>query len=483
MTKNGLPWNTCVMLSVCLHDCQRLLSTAFNHSLFQSLGNHDFDTGVPGLTPFIRNLTCPVLACNLILTDEPELQAETNLMKSVVFDIDGIQVGVIGYLTPETRFEAIANNVDYIEEITAIRQEAAVLKNKGVQILIALGHSGFLKDLEIAKEVEDIDLVIGGHTHTFLWNGARPDTEDPVGPYPTIVEQESGRLVPVVQASAYTKYLGKLHITFNSDGEIISYNGNPILLDVTIPQDSQVLKILNFYHDKVLKVTEQVIGNTLVFINGNTCRIKECNMGNLITDAMIYKYASTYRGHGWTDAPIAVILSGGIRSSFRERGLPSNITIGDLLLVMPFDGVLVKVAISGDAILRMLEHSVHAYNPLYPSGQLLQMSGMRVKYDLTQPPKKRVVNVSLRCGKCLYPEYFTLNKTEEYNILMPAFLANGGDGFFTLDDLPVTDINMDQIQSTEAYIKSHSPLYPGVEGRILFHNTTHNAYVVESNFK
>ena len=449
--------------------------------MFQSLGNHDFDEGIPGLTPFIRNLTCPVLAANLILTEEPELQAETNLLKSVVFDINGVQVGVIGYLTPETRVVAIGNNVNYIEEVTAIRQEASVLKNKGVQILIALGHSGFLKDLEIAKEVEDIDLVIGGHTNTFLWNGGKPDTEDLDGPYPTTVAQKSGRLVPVVQAYAYTKYLGKLHITFDSDGEIISCNGNPILLDATIPQDSAVLKLVNYYHDRVLKTTEQVIGNTSVFVDGQTCRVNECNMGNFITDAMIYKYTSTYRGHGWTDAPIAILHSGGIRSSFSERSLPTNITKGDLLRVMPFDGVVVKVTINGNDILRMLEYAVHTYNPLYPTGQLLQMSGMRVQYDLSKPSQRRVMQVSLRCGKCLYPEYFALNKTEEYNILMPTFLASGGDGFFMLDDLPVTDVNIDEIQSTEAYIKSHSPLYPGLEGRIVFHNTTHNLELVESN--
>lgn len=124
-------------------------------------------------------------------------------MKSVVFNISGTKVGVIGYLTPDTKILAVKNNVEYIEEIIAIHEKVKKLKNKGIQILIALGHSGFIKDLEIAKKVDDIDLVIGGHTNTFLWNGTTPDSEEKQGSYPTIVKQNSGRLVPVVQAYAY----------------------------------------------------------------------------------------------------------------------------------------------------------------------------------------------------------------------------------------------------------------------------------------
>lgn len=91
-------------------------------------------------------------------------------------------------------------------------EEAARIKAQGVNIIIALGHSGYQRDQEIALKCPDIDLVIGGHTNTFLYNGNQPDTERIDGPYPTIVKQHSGKEVPVVQAYAYTKYLGKLHV-------------------------------------------------------------------------------------------------------------------------------------------------------------------------------------------------------------------------------------------------------------------------------
>lgn len=90
--------------------------------------------------------------------------------------------------------------------------EAKKLKAQGIKIIIALGHSGYAKDQEIAEKCPDVDIVIGGHTNTFLYSGPQPDVDHIDGPYPTIVKQKSGKEVPVVQAYAYTKYLGKLHV-------------------------------------------------------------------------------------------------------------------------------------------------------------------------------------------------------------------------------------------------------------------------------
>lgn len=91
-------------------------------------------------------------------------------------------------------------------------KEAELLKDQGINIIIALGHSGYLRDQEIAAKCSEVDLVIGGHSHSFLYNGSPPDAEHIEGPYPTVVNQTSGKQVPVVQAYAFTKYLGKLHV-------------------------------------------------------------------------------------------------------------------------------------------------------------------------------------------------------------------------------------------------------------------------------
>lgn len=438
--------------------------------MLQSLGNHEFDNGVSGLTPFIENLTCPVLAANLILTKEPTLESELNLMKSVIFDVNGTRVGVIGYLTPDTKVLAMRNDVEYIEEVIAIRDEAAKLKKEGVKILIALGHSGFTKDLQIAKEVEDIDLVIGGHTNTFLWNGTSPDVEKPEGPYPTYVKQASGRIVPAVQAYAYTKYLGKLHIVFDPNGEVISIDGTPIVLNNSIPQDPEVLGLVEHYRADVMKVTEVIVGNTSVILDGHSCRLRECNMGNLIADAMVHKYALDYKGEGWTDAPIAIIQGGGIRTSIAHISLPAQVTRGDLLIVLPFDGNMAKVEMNGTYILKMLEHAVSDFDTIQPVARFLQFSGLKVEYDFSKRSGMRVVKAVARCGLCKVPEYFLVNKTKEYSILMPSFLSMGGDGFSMFVDLPTSTLNYNVLDSTTEYVRSHSPIYTAVEDRIVKRN-------------
>lgn len=64
---------------------------------------------------------------------------------------------------------ADTENLRIFDEIPKIREEAKYLKSKGVKIIIALGHSGFEQDKIIAKEVEEISLIVGGHSHTLLY--------------------------------------------------------------------------------------------------------------------------------------------------------------------------------------------------------------------------------------------------------------------------------------------------------------------------
>lgn len=88
------------------------------------------------------------------------------------------------------------------------------MDESGVKVIIALGHSGYYSDLEIAKSCPLVDLVVGGHSHSFLYSGSDhfEHIEPVVGPYPTVITQDSGKRVPVVQAFAFTKYMGELKL-------------------------------------------------------------------------------------------------------------------------------------------------------------------------------------------------------------------------------------------------------------------------------
>ena len=169
-------------------------------------------------------------------------------------------MGVIGYVTTTTPdISYPAPTLEFVDEIAAITEEAARLKSDGVDIILALGHSGYDVDQEIARQVADVDVVVGGHSHSFLYTGEPPSVEVPEGEYPTYVTQvrgeeeeeeeeeekrkcihtrrfaqffftlfapkllqDSGKVVPVVQAYCYTKYMGHLELNFDDSGELLT---------------------------------------------------------------------------------------------------------------------------------------------------------------------------------------------------------------------------------------------------------------------
>lgn len=102
-------------------------------------------------------------------------------------------------------------------------EEAEILRNNGVHIIIALGHSGYETDQKIARNCPLVDAVIGGHSNTFLYSGDQPDAEKIDGPYPTVIKQSTGKVVPVVQAYAYTKYMGELKLSVSTVGTISNW--------------------------------------------------------------------------------------------------------------------------------------------------------------------------------------------------------------------------------------------------------------------
>lgn len=154
----------------------------------------------------MNEVNCPVVAANLNFTYETVLN---KVQKSVILEKSGRKIGIIGYLTPETMKISSPRNTIFYDEVKSLINESQRLDALGVKIIFALGHSGYLMDQKIAKGVPLVDAVIGGHTNTFLWNGPQPDNEPVEGPYPKVVTQDSGKQVPVVQAYAYTKYLGE----------------------------------------------------------------------------------------------------------------------------------------------------------------------------------------------------------------------------------------------------------------------------------
>lgn len=433
------------------------------------LGNHEFDQGVQTLQRFINMLQFPVVTANMDLRNAPELQHLKNLYNSIILEKNGRQIGIIGYVTPETKFKNVQTTVDFYEEVERINIEAEILKAQGINIIIALGHSGFPVDINIAMNCPDVDVVIGGHTNTFLYNGPPPDIDIPVGSYPHIVKHASGKLVPVIQAYAYSKYLGMLNLTFDENGDLTNFTGQPILLDHSYSQDPEVLMLLQKYQQKVQELDKQIIGRTFTVLDGNSCRLQECNFGNLIVDSMMWYYIRTQFNETeyWTDASIAFINSGAIRSSIDVLDRNGVLSVFNIYSVLPFENRLVVATVTGCDILDILENSVAHYSVYAPNGGFLQMFGVQVVYNLSQPINHRVVSANLLCAKCRIPTYMPLVKDEVYKIIITDFLMSGGDQFPIPQIRTIT--NLSHISSVIEYIRSRNLIIPKVENRITLH--------------
>jgi len=422
-----------------------------------TLGNHEFDDGVKGLVPFLKNQTVPFVVSNIDIQHTPELSGL--YQPSVVIRVGGRRIGLIGYLTPETLEVSNPGKLIINDEIEAVRREAEKLTNEGVDIIIGLGHSGYDKDIEIAKSIPEIDVVVGGHTHSFLYDEklTNPSNNIIEGPYPTIVNNTAGGVAAVVQAYAYTKYLGHMKLTFDDHGKLKKWKGEPILLDNRFDEDEVVSQELKLWKAELDKIGKVLVGSSDVILF-NT-REGESNIGNLVTDAMVWAYR-----HNPDTISIAMINSGGIRASF-DKG---NITMEDLLISFPFRNTFDLVFLQGAVLRAALEHSVASMKPdgRNEAGRFLQVSGIKILFDLTRPVGKRLLRADISCKTCS-EELQPLMDEEVYKVVMTEYLANGGDGYSNIAEKKERHLQGPlDTDILREYIKGHSPLSKNVEKRI-----------------
>ncbi|XP_022606637.1 5'-nucleotidase-like [Seriola dumerili] len=439
-----------------------------------AFGNHEFDNGVDGLIqPFLQQVNCSVVSANIKPDQTLAAKLSGYYQPYTVINVGSEKVAVVGYTTAETPFLSMpGQHLKFEDEVESLQVQVDKLQTLGYNKIIALGHSGFDIDRDIAKRVRGVDVVIGGHTNTFLYTGKPPSTEVPAGPYPFMVRSNDGRNVPVVQGYAFGKYLGYLKVTFDEAGNVVKAAGNPILMDSSIPQDPDVLADVAKWKKDLAKYSSQYVGKTLVYLNGSfeECRFRECNLGNLICDAMIYNNIKDSNEQQWNHVGICMLNSGAIRTAIDERYKNGTITMEEILTVLPFGATFDLVQIKGSTVKKAFEHSIHRYGRM--SGEFLQVSGIHVEYDLSRPVNQRVVSMSLLCTECRVPKYEPLDLEKTYTVVMPSYIVGGGDNFTMIKEelLKHNTGDMD-ISVFSKYISDMKRVYPAVEGRITFRNS------------
>ncbi|MBY7142793.1 5'-nucleotidase C-terminal domain-containing protein [Virgibacillus sp. NKC19-3] len=409
-------------------------------------GNHEFDLGDEedghaSLSEFVGNANFPFLGTNIDFSQDPFMSGlETNqslvddpqdgeIHDSIIKEIDGEQVGIFGLDTEDTASIASPAEVTFDDFIETAEQAVQDFEDEGIDKIIALTHLGYDSapeignDLRLAEEVDGIDVIVGGHSHSVLEEPTRiPEvvTEDADG--------EDADPTIIVQAGEYAEYLGTLDVTFDENGVITAYDGELLEVD-SFEADPEATEALKPYQEQVNNVMNEEIGAVAEKDLTNprqdepgddSVRANETELGNLVTDAMLAKTQEKF-----PDTVIAFQNGGGIRAPI-DAG---EITTGEVINVLPFSNDPVIATVTGQEIKDILEESVRQAPA--ENGGFLHVSGMKFFYDSEAQPGDRIVQMYVENNG----ELEEIQLDEEYLITTNEFTGQGGDGLETFENV------------------------------------------------
>ncbi|MFD1745186.1 5'-nucleotidase C-terminal domain-containing protein [Rhizobium helianthi] len=413
-----------------------------------AIGNHEFDDGPEELNKFIGALKFPMISGNTKAKQGSLLDGKYK--GYLIKEIGGQKVGVVSVLATDTsETSSPGADITFEDEITYLKSAVKDLEGQGVNKIIALTHVGYNKDKEIAAAVDGIDVIVGGHSHTYL-SSTDPKSS---GPYPTLVKNPSGVEVPVVTAYAYSKYLGELQVTFDDSGVVKSTSGAPKLLDASVTPDEAFAAKVKELGAPLEELKKKVVGSSEGAIDGDrkVCRAKECSMGNLVADASLDRV----KDQGIT---IAIVNGGGLRASIDQ----GDVTMGEVLTVLPFQNTIATFQLKGEDIKAALENGVSQIED--GAGRFAQVGGMKYAFDRSKPVGSRISDIMVKEGDKFVP----LDPAKTYGVVTNNYVRGGGDGFkvFATNAINAYDFGPNLEQAVADYLTANNPYKPYTDGRI-----------------
>ena len=465
-----------------------------------ALGNHEFNDGDKGVAKFIDFLksekcNTPVLAANI----KPEVgvsaltpNSETDYIQPyTIIKRGGIKVGIIGIdIVRKTVMSSSPDETTiFLDEAETAQKMVDELKQSGIKHIIILAHYGYNNELELAKKIDGVDLIIGGDSHTLLG-----DFDDlglnASGPYPTIVKGIGGKLVCVATAWQYSQIVGELTISFNEDGEVQSCEGIPHLMladsfkrknsdgdrveiegverDAVysqinadpklsiVQEDASAATLLESFNIKVeemlsIKVGEVKENLCLVRIPGDN-RSKICSpeqtasKGSDISMVVAHAFREMAKA-----SDIAIQNGGGVRTDIAK----GDFTMGDAYKLLPFANTLVEMDMTGAEIKVVLEEALdYALQPDGSDGAYPYAAGLRWHVDTSKPAGSRLSNMEFKGRND--SSWSALESSSTYRIVTNNYIASGRDGYLSFktvkNDGRYTDTYLDYAQSFVDYV-------------------------------
>jgi 5'-nucleotidase len=460
------------LVSALFHDEPTIAALNVMRLAVASVGNHEFDHGLPELLRMQTGGCHPVdgctggdsfagagfeyLAANVVAT----ASGTTIFPATTVRTIGGVKVGFIGETlrgTPGIVSADAVRGLAFLDEADTANAAAAALKQQGVNAIVLLVHEGGRQTasadpngcrgfsggiVPIARKLSpDIKVVISGHTHEF---------------YNCTIAGHS-----VTSASSFGRMITRVNLTIDPANDAITgvaAVNETVTRDV--PKDPAVTRIIARYAALSDPIAKRVVGAVSGDLTRRSNRAGESALGDTVADAQLAAVESAAKG----GAVVAFMNPGGLRADLMAASqpggeAPGQVTYGELFNVDPFGNVITVMTLTGDGIRRLLEQQ---FGPAPGASRILQASrGLTYSYKLNAPAGGHVVPGSIRIGAR------ALAAGASVRVAANSFLATGGDGFtvFTEGTNRVgRDISVDALV---AYFRAHSPVAPGPQNRIV----------------
>ncbi|XP_038646944.1 mannosylglucosyl-3-phosphoglycerate phosphatase-like isoform X5 [Scyliorhinus canicula] len=354
-------------------------------------GNHEFDFGVDLLEEIISEMNFPWLLSNVydLITSEPLGHG----IGSKIIEWNGVKIGLMG-LVEEEWIDTLAtidkSSVNFIDYVIAANQLSQDLRSKGAELLIALTHMKWSNDIRLARNVDGLDLILGGHDHDYG------------------TKEVNGTLI--IKSGSDFRSLTKIEITRTGENNY-KYSTQKIDITKDLEEDTFVNSIVQEFAFNLEHLLGEVLCQIEVELDGRftTVRKSESSLGNLVTNAMLEA----------THADVALLNSGTLRSDRLHP--PGDFTMHDLLLVLPIVDPLLVVQVTAEQLLEALENGVSMYPEL--DGRFPQVAGLEFGFDPSAEPGHRIVVDSVK----VQGQYLDRNRT--YLLAIKEYLAKGKDGY------------------------------------------------------
>ncbi len=468
-------------------------------------GNHEFDAKDQGLKNFIDFLdqgSCKektkVLSANITFGASSPLYQTKRIQKSQVFEKDGVKFAVIGLTIATKTKNSSQPNADtvFADEIATAQKEIDQYKAQGIKNIILQTHVGYDLDQQLAQSLTDVDVIIGGDSHTLLGpDSLKKYGMTPEGAYPTQLKNKDGKLVCVAQAWQYSYIVGELNVKFDKNGDVESCSGTPNVLigdnftrtakDAKAVTDiekqailnqfktdnvpfkvvapwQKTLDVLKPYQEQKKSFAQTIIGQATDNlcarrVPGTQRDIARSTLGDICNKntqvdqhggdiQQIIAEAFLQQGKTFFGADISFQNGGGVR----EDVAVGDVSVGKIYNVLPFKNTLLRLDMTGAEVKATLEDAMDGVVAQNNTGSYPYTGGLRWNVDFTQNKGQRLNQIQVRNTSGQY-ENLDLNKI--YKVITIDFLANGGDYYTTMKTITGSrriDVGLDY---AEAFLK------------------------------